>query len=112
MNWHLLTSAIERAVLVVAVRRGDRRIYNHIICQVPLAKMCSAVSRLLKELRNRWGCRAEPIRHVPSGIVRHPSEMAVDIVPSWKVPRHDRGPTRRTNATGYRKAMKVRSLFR
>ena len=65
---HLFTGAIECPVLVIAILGRSRRIRNHVVRQMPFAKMRGIVSGSFEESLNRRRVGVQPVRHVPPGI--------------------------------------------
>ena len=111
MNRHLFASTVECAVFVIAVDAGQWRIGNHVVCQMPFAKVCRRVSAITQHSWKRGSVRREPIGHVAFCVAGYPSKVTVDVVASREMSRHDRGPARRTDTTGDSKTMKVRALL-
>ena len=110
VNWHLFARAIERSISIVSVFRGRGRIRNHVVGQVPLAKVSRFVAAGLQQPRQRDGAGIQPIGHVAFRVAWHPSEVAVDVVASRELPRHHRRSTGRTHSAGNRESFKVRAL--
>ena len=108
---HLLAGAIKSTVFVIAILSRSGRIGNHVISEVPLAIMGSRITRFLKHPWKHRSLGIEPIRHTSLSIAGHPCEVTVDVVTGGKVPRQDRGATRRTNPAGDGKAVEVGALL-
>ena len=78
---------------------------------MPLAKVCRCVSAIPQYSWKRGSVRREPIGHIAFCVTGHPSKVAVDVVASREMSRHDRRPARRTDTAGDSKTMKVRALL-
>ena len=110
VDGHLFASAVEGAVSVITVFDWQRGIWDHVIGEVPLAKMCRGVSLLLKEPWQQRSVGAKPIGHATFGVVLHVSKVAIDFIACRKVSCHHGRAARRANAAGDSETMEVSAL--
>ena len=74
--------------------------------------MSGGITGFLQKSREERRTGVEPVGHVAPGIAGHPGKVPINIVTGGKVSGHHRGATRRTDPTGYREPVKVRTLPR
>ena len=100
VNRHLFARTIERAVLIVAIRGGHGRIRDHVVGQVPLAKMRRAIAGSPEELGDGRSFGAQPIGHVAFRVAGNPGKVPINVVSGRKMARHDCRTTGRANSAG------------
>ena len=110
MNRHLFTRTIESSVGVVAVLDRQWRIWDHVVGEMPFAKVCRGVSMLLQKPWQQGSFGTKPIGHATFGVVGHVGKMPIDFVASGKVPRHHRRPAWRTDSTGDGESLEIRAF--
>ena len=70
------------------------------------------VPRVLQHSGQQWSRWIKPVGHVATSVLIYPCKMSIDVVPSRKVPCHNRRTARRTDATSHRKPKKISPFAR